>query len=190
MKILILGWGSLIYDLDGLPVEGDWQTDGPVLPIEFSRISQKGERAGCLTLVVDPVNGAPVVSQFIPSARHTLVDAIADLKKREKIPNESRIGFVDLRSGARAPWAMERHPEVCTTIKDWASLRGADAVIWTALASNYLQCSGKPFSVAAAVHYLQGLKDDIQEKALAYIRRAPESTQTPLRREVSRLFAE
>ncbi len=47
MKIAILGWGSLIREPRGLPIDGEWQKDGPVLWIEFSRISQRGARAGC-----------------------------------------------------------------------------------------------------------------------------------------------
>lgn len=46
MRISILGWGSLIWDWRHLPITGDWQRGGPVLPIEFSRISRSGERAG------------------------------------------------------------------------------------------------------------------------------------------------
>ena len=29
MKIAILGWGSLIKEPRGLPIEGEWQPDGP-----------------------------------------------------------------------------------------------------------------------------------------------------------------
>ena len=50
MKIAILGWGSLIKEPCELPIAGEWQKDGPLLWIEFSRISQRGARAGCLTL--------------------------------------------------------------------------------------------------------------------------------------------
>lgn len=36
LRIVFLGWGSLIWDPRELPVIGDWQSGGPVLPIEFS----------------------------------------------------------------------------------------------------------------------------------------------------------
>ena len=49
MKIAILGWGSLIWNQNGLPVKGQWKKNGPVLPIEFSRVSRDGR----LTLVID-----------------------------------------------------------------------------------------------------------------------------------------
>jgi hypothetical protein len=53
MKIVILGWGSLIWDPRDLPHQEPWLDDGPKLPLEFSRIS-KDRR---LTLVIDAVNG-------------------------------------------------------------------------------------------------------------------------------------
>lgn len=58
-KIAILGWGSLLWDLDGdfsKWVE-PWEFDGPTIPIEFSRIS--GTREGALTLVIDQKKGVP-----------------------------------------------------------------------------------------------------------------------------------
>lgn len=49
MKIAVLGWGSLIWDQGNLQINDDrWHTAGPLLPIEFARISG-GSR---LTLVI------------------------------------------------------------------------------------------------------------------------------------------
>jgi len=44
MKIAILGWGSLIWDARLLSInttlfDNGWSSDGPDLPIEFSRVS-------------------------------------------------------------------------------------------------------------------------------------------------------
>lgn len=50
MKIVCLGWGSLVWDPKELLIDGHWNTDGPLLPIEFCRQSQDGR----LTLVIDP----------------------------------------------------------------------------------------------------------------------------------------
>ncbi len=60
MKIAYLGWGSLIWDPGMLPISGDWKPGGPVLPIEFSRISDNGR----LTLVIDDVNGVPIETLY------------------------------------------------------------------------------------------------------------------------------
>ena len=58
MKIGCLGWGSLVWRPDNLPVQKagnhpvpeDWYPDGPSLPIEFTRYSS-GNR---VTLVLTP----------------------------------------------------------------------------------------------------------------------------------------
>jgi len=42
VTIACLGWGSLIWSPRTLPVSGDWHTDGPHLPIEFSRQAADG----------------------------------------------------------------------------------------------------------------------------------------------------
>jgi hypothetical protein len=51
--IAILGWGSLLWDRK--PEFGkwhdDWRADGPLLKLEFSRMS--ATRLGTLTLAVD-----------------------------------------------------------------------------------------------------------------------------------------
>jgi hypothetical protein len=52
MNIAILGWGSLVWDQRVLPTESEWNSEGPRLPIEFSRVSQDGR----LTLVIDSCN--------------------------------------------------------------------------------------------------------------------------------------
>jgi len=56
-EIAILGWGSLLWD----PCEefdrwhDKWRYDGPILKLEFSRISTK--RGEALTLIVDSKDG-------------------------------------------------------------------------------------------------------------------------------------
>lgn len=84
MKIAILGWGSLIGEPRGLPIAGEWQPDGPRLWIEFSRISQRGVRAGCLTLVIDERCESEVTTLHVLSQRSELPTAIADLQAREE----------------------------------------------------------------------------------------------------------
>jgi len=66
-----------------------------------------------------------------------------------------------------------------------------DAAIWTALASNFHEPGkgGEPFSVTAAIRYLETLERWDAAKfapALAYIRNAPIEVQTPVRAAVQR----
>ena len=72
-----------------------------------------------------------------------------------------------------------------------AASNGYDAAIWTALASNFNEPGkgGEPFSVTAAIRYLETPEGEDAAKfacALAYIRKAPPEVDTPVREEVSK----
>ena len=70
------------------------------------------------------------------------------------------IGFVEPASGRQSDFAMQSHPQVVATIGAWAESIGYDAAIWTALASNFDEWGkgGEPFSVSAALQYLETLE--------------------------------
>lgn len=61
-------------------------------------------------------------------------------------------------------------------------MAGVNAVVWTALPTNFEQETGEPFSVERAKTYLKGLTGAEQERAMGYIRKAPEEVHTSLRR--------
>ena len=181
MKIAILGWGSLIKEPRGLPIEGEWQPDGPKLWIEFSRISQRGARAGCLTLVIDEQCESEVTTLHALSKRSDLPPAIADLRVRERTSQDD-IGFCEVAAGRFAHNALSRHPKSCERISAWAQAKGFDAVIWTALGRRFEDVLRIPFSPAAALNYLDGLSAPTRERALQYIHEAPPQTMTAFRR--------
>ena len=70
---------------------------------------------------------------------------------------------------SKATVATERHPEVVATIGAWAASKGYDAAIWNALASNFDDWGkgGEPFSVSAALQYLETLERDDPAKFAA-----------------------
>jgi hypothetical protein len=180
VRIVILGWGSLINEPRDLPIVGDWQKDGPVLWIEFSRISRKGERAGCLTLVIDERCESEVTTLHVLSPRTDLAQAVADLQEREGTSQDD-IGFCVVAAGRFAPNALSRHPKSCERIRAWALEKGFDAVIWAAQSRRFKDALGIPFSPAAALNYLNGLPAPTKEKALQYIHDTPAQTMTPFR---------
>lgn len=176
MRTAILGWGSLTWDHRELPkVKGDWAEGGPMLPIEFSRISES--RGGILTLVIDPVNGVSVSTRFAVSSRRDLEDAICDLRTREGTVVR-RIGYVDLVSGSQRSNIM---PAAGNLVRKWALDNGFDAVIWTDLPSNFEEKIKKPLSLNSAVEYLHALSEDAVAGAREYISKAPKEINTPLR---------
>lgn len=174
LKIALLGWGSLLWDKR--PEFDDhheaWQFDGPELPLEFSRISKS--RNGALTLVVDPLNGAPCSSAYAFSTRRDPDDAIADLRCREG--TVMRHVGVYFRDGTH-----RGQPPIPDSIPHWAKSHGIDVVVWTGLPSNFEKEVGRPFSVQNAIHHLHSLPADVKPGAAEYVWRAPDLVVTPLR---------
>ena len=184
MKIAVLAWGSLVSDPRGLQAVGAFVADGPLIPIEFCRVSHDGR----LTLVIDETFGAVCTTYSTLSAIESLDEAVENLRSGEGT-NAEEIGFVDLASGAQSDVAMERHPQAVATIAAWAKSNGYDAAIWTALASNFEEQGGEPFSVTAAIRYLESLESRDAEAfapALDDIRKAPVKVETPVRAEVAK----
>jgi hypothetical protein len=176
MPIVILGWGSLIWDPRQLPREGIWERGGPTLPIEFSRVSRDAR----LTLVVDRTAGIDVVTRYVRSPRALIDDAIEDLATREGTP-KNRIGFVDLSADRSSATSVTSHAQTCATVRAWAEVHGFNGVVWTALASNFREETGHDFSVETAIRYLQALPRTARSVALHYIRSAPDEVVTPVR---------
>jgi hypothetical protein len=171
MKIAILGWGSLIWDQRDLPTLGVWQKGGPVLPIEFSRISSDGR----LTLVIDEKNGVPVKTRYAESGSGTLVQATEDLRKREGSPKEM-IGVTSKTMNNRRLGHESIHA--------WATAHKWDAAIWTGLPSNFEEKRHLPFTVENGLAYLETLGEEKRSAAMKYIDLAPEEVDTPFRRGV------
>ncbi len=181
MKIAILAWGSLVWDPRKLSVVGDAQKDGPILLIEFSRISADKR----LTLVIDEKHGTSVASRYYVSADTKLDEAIAHLQEREGIPTAEWVGFVNINTGEVSRAAQTSHPLAVDRIRAWGKNAGFDAVVWTALNSNFQNEALEPFSPDAAVRYLVALAVDEKAAAIEYIENAPVEVDTPVRRLVT-----
>ena len=186
LKSAVLAWGSLVWDPRDLQTVAKFAPNGPLLPVEFCRISADRR----LTLAIDETFGDVCTSYSALSAGESLDAAIDSLRRREGT-DARNIGFVEPASGRQSDVAMQRHPQVVATIAAWAESNGYDAAIWTALESNFDQSGkgGEPFSVTAALRYLETLeRDDAAAfgRALAYVRNAPSEIQTPVRDQVAK----
>jgi hypothetical protein len=176
MRIAILGWGSLLWE-DGGEFDDwhdSWRSDGPNLKIEFCRVSDS--RLGALTLVVDSDLGSPMTVEWCLSKRRALEDAVGDLRCREKTVVGS-IGRIQIDKEATAVASTGTE----ASILSWAREQKLDAVVWTALKSNFEEEVKAPFSVDAVVAYLKTLAPAAKVKAAEYVWRAPEFVQTPVR---------
>jgi hypothetical protein len=172
-EIAILGWGSLLWEsgADFDSWHDEWRLDGPVLELEFSRISKS--RLGALTLVVDREHGTPNTVAWCLSTRKRSEDAIADLRCREgtELHNIHRIDVADDCPA----------DETATAVWQWARQKKLDVVLWTGLGSNFATKIRQPFSVDSAIAYLKGRSPAAKVKAAEYIWNAPDFIRTPLR---------
>lgn len=175
-SVAILGWGSLIWDSrpDFESQIGAWTKGGPVLPVEFCRISDS--RKGALTLVIDRKLGTEVETLYAFSRRSDPGDAVCDLRSREGT-NLQNIGLVDLKSGEQ----RSRDPEVAKIIKEWARQRSIQVVVWTDLESNFCREKSIGFSFDTALDHLKGLSADGVREAVKYIVRTPQEVSTGFR---------
>ncbi len=183
MEIAILGWGSLIWDPRTLRLAGDWQTGGPVLRIEFSRISDDGR----LTLVIDEQHGVDVETRFALSGLSELDLAIKNLQEREGARHADSIGYA-CRDGRQSKQAVNQHPKSCANICAWLAQSSSDAVIWTAIGPRFETKAKNPFSVDAAISYLGNLREPTRTLARDYILKAPAEVTTPVRLKAEELF--
>jgi hypothetical protein len=178
MKLAVLAWGSLIWDRRTLKVTADFAAVGPSLPIEFCRVSSDGR----LTLVIDEAHGSRCTTYCALSAFDNLDVAIENLRIREGT-STANIGFINLVTGHCCETALRRHPKIVDEIRLWTRNCGYDGSIWTALETNFAQPekANEPFTVDAAIRYLDGLDKVRFARSLHYIWNAPAEIRTPVR---------
>ncbi len=176
--IVIIGWGSLLWDLDDLTphVSGEWAHNlGPVMPLEFVRVSPK--RLQALSVVIDPGYGVPCKTSYTVSHKEAPLDAVHDLAKRERA-DPLNIGYVDLTSGE----TRSKHGEITEAVTDWLQAKGYRSAVWTDLTGNFEEATGIPYTLDQAVSYLNALTGPSRIEAKRYIDSAPAAVDTPLRR--------
>ncbi|HCH73157.1 hypothetical protein [Brucella intermedia] len=186
MRIAIIGWGSLIWNPQQLVVKGAFEIGGPPLPIEFTRVSGNGR----LTLVIDERCGTACPTSYAVSGFEGLEEARENLRIREGMIHVNGVGYVDLRTGEVSARAKERHPQAIPEIASWGRQKDFDAVIWTALAPNFAEVTGRAYSTDDALSYLGGLPSEKFALAAEYIRMAPHQVQTPFRAAFSGMWPE
>lgn len=171
MKIVCLGWGSLVWDPRNLRLASEWKSDGPLLPLEFCRTSNNGR----LTLVL--VEGAHSVPSLWAELNYPdLNTAMEALREREGCPTLNPIGGW--------PDKLPKYGIGIDQIADWGKSVGADYVIWTALGPKFQDQNGlAPLNAQEAIDYLNRLEPAPHSIAKEYVQKAPAQIDTPFRRE-------
>lgn len=179
MHIAIIGWGSLIWCPGNLRIRTRWRCDGPILPVEFARISRDGR----LTLVIH--DGAePQQTYWALSAFDDLEVAKRNLKEREKA-NGKHIHYLTLDGKS----ASAVTPVVRQRIHDWlVGQKDVDAAVWTGLPTNWQdKRDQKVFTVDDALEYVGALESerdrlsDLCDRIHEYVCNTPPQIQTLVR---------
>lgn len=178
MKIAILGWGSLIWQPKDLKFDTNigWKENGPVLPIEFARISKDGR----LTLVITP-NGTEVPTLCAVSSFDNLDLAVLNLAVREGSGRKS-IGSYNKSKDEFSPIDFSFKDN----IKNWIQTTDFDAVIWTNLPEklNLENVTKTEKDPDGRIKYLQNLKGTQSALAEEYIRNTPKQIATTYRKQI------
>lgn len=171
--IAFIGWGSLIWEPGALPIHHLWHTDGPHVCVEFLRQSRNGR----LTLVLSQ-GVVPIRSLWATFAGGNLAQAREDLRNREGIPRKNLERCIGVWSRGDA------NPACVLDLELWASARGVESVVWTALPPKFDGVDGTSPTIDQAVSYLASLTGPTRDLAEQYIRRAPPQVDTSYRRRI------
>jgi len=174
MKIALLSYGSLITKGSKL-VKTKWNNkNAPELPIELCRVT----KAGKLVLAVSEENGVANKAYVAVAKGTDLNKVIPAVMKIEGI-GESQVCVVDIKNKVASERA-NKTPNLSQSIAIWARKNGVDAVIWNGLGKAFKDRINVPFSVQAAVSYVNGLGAKEKKVQLAYLKSIPAAIKTPV----------
>lgn len=165
MRIACLGWGSLVWDTQTLPVITPWNEDGPLLPVEFARKSSKDRVTLVLTSCAQPIK--TLWALFSVADMQTARDALC---KREGTKLQY-IGYW--------PNADQIQSEVFSLIGNWAEQHSLHGVVWTALPPRWNDTNGVVPTIEQVLKYLRGPGD--RSAAEQYVRNTPLQVRTTYR---------
>jgi NADH dehydrogenase FAD-containing subunit len=172
MKIGIIGWGSLIWDQRELKTKGDWLKNGPVIPIEFCRLSTDGR----ITLVINQ-DFKLVPTLIIESFYETLEEAIYDLALREQTNDENNIGHYNYST--ESFHSRDRNVFVKEILQQYKT--DFDALIWSDFGVRFKDKGLGALSVKNIIKHIESLDQNMKEKAIEYIIKTPIQVQTTFR---------
>lgn len=166
MKIAYLAWGSLLWNDKKLKIINGWEKTNIKLPLNFSRISDKGK--GRLTLVIDPHTGFLNPIYYGETKLNDLNKAINKLKEREKT-TINFIGYINIKDGNFRSNLLSKNE--LNKIKSFGKNNKLDALIWTDLPPNFKEITGKKFSNEEALKYIDEQRSNPKSynKILEYI---------------------
>lgn len=185
MKIACLGWGSLVWNPKNLNIKGQWFVDGPILPIEFLRLSEDGR----ITLVIDEDVGTNVRVLWTLMNTEDETEARDFLWNRE-CPSADKGKNFDTYIPIVKKNGDVGENKTKSKIQEWLRTQsGTDAVIWTGLdwesknEKRKKEFKEKP-TKEQVTEYLRKLTGAEQCCAEQYVRNTPKQIDTAYRRAI------
>jgi hypothetical protein len=169
MKIVCLGWGSLVWNSRELEIPQEkWNKDGPLLPVEFTRFSSDGR----VTLIIDE-EASDLNVLWADMTQKELQEATCVLSTREGTKHNKiyKVAVGD---------SVDNDKQKLKIVK-WLKEKNRDAAIWTGL--GYGKDKKRP-THEEVINHLRGLDCCDKRRAEEYIRKTPTQIDTPYRRKI------
>jgi hypothetical protein len=180
MKIAFLGWGSLLRNNKALKIAGEWQSDGPSLPLEFSYVS----RSKLLTLAILP--GSRAVQTFWALSDFQDVEVAREALKTLVKTELQNIGFIS-RTNENGNYRIA--PEkIVQDLRTWVEQKELDAVVWIDFGSNFKETTEMDFNEDNVIDFITDLSKNDQLVAEKYVISNPEQIETIIRRRLRTEF--
>jgi 1,4-dihydroxy-2-naphthoyl-CoA synthase len=144
-----------------------WQQSNLKLPLEFSRISDKGR--GRMTLVIDDINGKNNNIWINYCLEPNVNKAINYLKLREQT-SKNNIAYINLRTRKYRIPNTSLH--IIKKLVQWATKSGVEVIIWTDLKSNWKQIRGMEYNIRDAFDYYESAQHETQIDIMDYVKKA------------------
>jgi len=171
MKIVCLGWGSLIWDPRDLKIKkGGWKEDGPRLPIELNRISTDKR----ITLVIDKDTGTEVNVLWTLMSVDDLPDAKESLRIREGTTLKNIHSVSKLQSSKSLT-------DIQLIVFEWLKSTDYDCAIWTGLSYKNNEGEEKSMTYEYIKNHLSSLTCIEAKLAERYIRKTAKQIRTKYR---------
>lgn len=174
LKIAILSYGSLIQKGAKL-IKGKWSNKhAPQLPLEVCRVTAKGK----LVLAVNEDCGVKNSVYFATAKSGDLNKVLGDFIKIEKI-GMGQVGCLDLPAKQASPKA-NKQKKLSHEIALWAKAHGYNGVVYNLLGRRFKDILNIPFTVQAALDYVNTLEGKTKKAQVDYLKSVPDSIQSPV----------
>jgi hypothetical protein len=170
-----VGFGSLIWKPGSgsrvLILSSKWHRDGPLLRVEYSRVSSDRR----LTLVIVP-DAQPQRTLWAYSGCDTAGEARDNLRAREGK------GVLTEEIGLWTAGSDHGIDEDAMAISRWAGEKGLEAVVWSRLPPKDRDGGRTVMSAEQALEYLSCLRGEDRRLAEEYVRKTPAQINTEVRK--------